>query len=88
MVLDDECSERVAKLVTIPVDTVEYNGAWNGVICFCVGVRDEYKNWLSGCALYVSQDFKIVRVERIRIIETTGLRKMPTQRRTIPFALG
>lgn len=85
MELSNETFGRVAGMVNIPITTVQYNGSYNDVVCFLVGRTDQFNGWVYGIALYVTQDFKIKRVERIRVIQSTSQRNRPTERITIPI---
>jgi len=85
MILDTTTFNKIAVLLNLPVKTVQYNGSYNGSVCFLVGNTDQFKNWIWGIVLHVSEDFKIKRVERIRITETTGYRNRRTETKNVPI---
>jgi hypothetical protein len=86
MELNAQTFGRVAALVTLPSTTVQYNGVWpDGSVCFLVGSTNDFDSWIYGIALYVTQDFKIKKVERIRTIQSTGQRKRPIEWVTVPI---
>lgn len=85
MKLDLETFGKITNLLRLPMKTVQYNGSTNNTVCFLVGETDQFKNWVWGIALHVSEDFKIKRVERIRVTETTGQRNRKIETKNIPI---
>ena len=84
MILNDETYKKVARLVTIPLNTIEYNGSYGDCVLFLVGVKENY-DWKSGVALYVTEEFKLSKCERIRVSSGRFTRNYPVRTTTIPL---
>lgn len=85
MVLDNQTFERVANLLTIPKNSVEYFGAYGSTVDFFVGNKTTDRDYVSGVIIRVTQDFKISEIRRVVITEGRFTRNYPVRRRTLPI---
>lgn len=87
MVLNDpENINKIANLLNIPINTVEYIGCWSkNTVTFRVGLTEQNGSWISGVGLTVTHDFKIHSVERIYLIKSNWWKKYPTKRVKLPI---
>lgn len=85
MILNNETAEKVANLFKIPVNTVEYNGSRGNEICFLIGSKDKEFNWVNGIAAYINEEFKVLRVERIKLSIGRYTRNYPIRKQIVPI---
>lgn len=85
MELNDTTASKIIGLFNMPIETVEYNGASNGLICFCIGKKDSLKNWVYGFTVYLNENFKVKRLQRMRLIQSTGQKNRPTEIINLPI---
>ena len=87
MTLDNETFSKVLGLFpNMPYTDVTYCGCWSkDTVAFTVGVQDQYHNTIAGVYITITQDFKLVRVERLFSTFGRYTRKQPLQKVKIPL---
>lgn len=67
MILNNETAAKVAALINYEYSTVTYNGCCgNNCICFTLHSNDANNEICEGIAIYITEDFKIVRKEAMK----------------------
>lgn len=85
MILDNNTANKVANLLKIPINTVEYNGSFGSLINFFVGVKDSNQNWKSGVSISINESFEIKKIERIKITQGRFTRNYPIRKFILPI---
>jgi len=85
MNLDNQTFEKISTLLNIPINTIEYNGVYNGIIDFKVGIKNNTGDWQSGVSIGINENFEIKQVQRITLIQGRFTKNYPVRRFTIPI---
>lgn len=87
MTLDNETFSKVLGLFpNMPYTDADYCGCWSDkTVSFTVGVQDQYHNTIAGVYVTITQDFKIVKVERLYTTVGRYTRKQPLRKFKIPL---
>ena len=87
MNLDNETYNKVLALFpNMPYTAVTYCGCWSkNTVSFTVGIQDQYHNTIAGVYVTITQEFKIVRIERLYTTWGRHTRKQPTMKVKIPL---
>lgn len=85
MILDNATFQKVGNLLRLPNNCVEYHGAHGTTVDFFVGIKNIDGDYISGCFVRVTEDFKIDSVRRISLSEGRFTRNWPVRRRVLPL---
>ena len=85
MILNNDTVTKVASLLKIPVNTVEYNGSYGSNVNFLIGVKNSTNDWQSGVCISVNENFEIKQVERIKITQGRFTRNYPIRKFILPI---
>jgi len=77
MILDNTTYTKISTLLNIPINTIEYNGVYNGIIDFKVGIKNNTGDWVSGVSIGINENFEIKQVQRITLIQGRFTKNYP-----------